>query len=321
MVSPERMSWVLVTPNFRASSHIIFFILYEGVSDPVFVVKIARIQGDDLSLRHEADNLTALHASRGGGFSSAPRMIALTTVGGNSMLVESALAGTHMDPACIQGRLKWSIEAVLRWLMDLHTSTSISNSAVPDWYARLVEEPIARLESALEPSKDEEDMLGTVRGMAEALRDVTFPLVFSHGDLSHPNILVLRKGGVGVVDWEMAEQSSIPAADLFFFLTFVASARHPWVAEDVSAFRKAFFSRGSWTQQYLSRYSEALGLSEALLNPLFVLCFTRYLSGLVARLKGPAGNLDRETLASLRTDRAYILWRETIEHADELRLN
>jgi aminoglycoside phosphotransferase (APT) family kinase protein len=284
-------------------------------------MKIARLPGEDLSLTREAANLRAVHRARVGGFSSIPRMVAFNSRSNNSILVESALVGAQMGPAFVRRKTEWSIETVLNWLIELHSSTATENAASPDWFDRLVEIPLARLESALSPSKDEQELIDTVHSISVSLRGTKFPLVFSHGDLSDPNLLALEKGGVGVVDWEMAETESFPAADLFFFLNFVASALRPWIAtDDVAGFREAFFSRSSWAWRYISRYAEAIGLSVDLLRPLFVLCFTRYLSELVVRMSVSKGVLDPETSDWLRTDRSYVLWRETVQNADKLAL-
>jgi aminoglycoside phosphotransferase len=319
--SPERVSWVVLTPNFPASGHVIFLVLHEDVSGPVLVMKVARLPGGNSSLRREAANLDTVHGARKDGFSSIPRMITFKSMGANSILAETALVGVAMDPAFVRKKTEWSIETVLDWLIDLHRSTTVMNTDSRDWFSRLVEEPVARLESVLSPSGEEEGLIRTVRSMAEDLRGVDFPLVFSHGDLSNPNIIALDQGGIGVVDWETAEAHSLPAADLFFFLNFVAFARRPpRSADDFTAFQEAFCSASSWSAPYISRYAEAMRLPGELLKPLFVLCFTRYLSEFTARLCGSRNVLDRETSTWLRSDRVYVLWREAVQSAGNLTL-
>ncbi len=246
-------------------------------------------------------------------------MITFKSMGANSILAETALIGVAMDPAFVRKKTEWSIETVLDWLIDLHRSTTVMNTDSRDWFSRLVEEPVTRLESVLSPSGEEEGLIRTVRSMAEGLRGVDFPLVFSHGDLSDPNIIALDQGGIGVVDWETAEAHSLPAADLFFFLNFVAFARRPpCSADDFTAFQEAFCSASSWSAPYISRYAEAMRLPGELLKPLFVLCFTRYLSEFTVRLCGSRNVLDRETSTWLRSDRVYVLWREAVQSAGNL---
>ena len=73
-------------------------------------------------------------------------------------------------------------------------------------------------------------------------------------------LLVDARGRIAVVDWELAEAHGLPAADLFFFLNYVAgacaAARRP---EDVRrAFQAAFFGPDAWTVPYVRRYAEAV---------------------------------------------------------------
>ena len=53
------------------------------------------------------------------------------------------------------------------------------------------------------------------------LDDVAVPTVLEHGDLAPPNLLRLRNGGLGVVDWEVADPAGLPLGDLLFFAAFV----------------------------------------------------------------------------------------------------
>ena len=320
LISPERASWVVLTPRFPASKHVLFFLLPEGAHDPVLVMKVARLPGQDASVSREARNLAAIHAARDGGFRSIPRLIAFTSSTENSILCESALVGRQMSPEFVRRNAAWCVESVLQWLLDIHSATAISNSNDEDWFERLVEAPLARLQSALALSAEEERLIETVRGMAEKLKHLHFPLVFFHGDLSDPNIIVLREGGVGVVDWELAEPNSLPLSGLLFFLNFVESACTVPVAHPLVPFRKVFFSDRTWASDIVSRYIAELGIPIAAVQPLFVLCFTRYLSALVARIMISGDKLDDETAAWLRTDREYILWRESVLQVSNLKL-
>jgi aminoglycoside phosphotransferase (APT) family kinase protein len=55
-----------------------------------------------------------------------------------------------------------------------------------------------------------------------AFGDVAVPAVLEHGDLAPPNLLRLRDGRLGVVDWEVADHEGLPLGDLLFFGDFVA---------------------------------------------------------------------------------------------------
>jgi hypothetical protein len=146
-------------------------------------------------------------------------------------------------------------------------------------------------------------------------------LVFEHGDPSDPNLLTLKNGDAGVVDWELAQSNSLPLVDAIFFLTYVAfsrrRARRP--AEYLTAFQEAFFGPSAWAAPYLLRYARNLGLRQESLTPLFVLCWVRYLTKLMGRLAPRKGQpLPSETVAWLRANRYYALWQYSVEHAHEL---
>jgi hypothetical protein len=148
------------------------------------------------------------------------------------------------------------------------------------------------------------------------------PLVFEHGDLSHPNIMLLKDGAPGVVDWELAEPRGIPTYDLFFFLTYIAfasqSARKG--GEHLAAFQAAFFGRAAWARPYVAAYAARLHLPPHTLTPLFVLCWARYMTSLLLRLDAAptSGRLARETADWLRANRYYALWRHAVTNVRAL---
>jgi aminoglycoside phosphotransferase (APT) family kinase protein len=144
--------------------------------------------------------------------------------------------------------------------------------------------------------------------------------VFEHGDFSPPNVLHLRGGGVGVLDWELAEPHGLPASDLFFFLTWVAWAREGAESEEerTEAFHRAFFGRDAWARPFVLDYARELGLSPDALTPLFALTWARNVARFVDRLDGSSRPFARESSDWLRQNRYYAAWRHSLSHAAEL---
>ena len=124
-------------------------------------------------------------------------------------------------------------------------------------------------------------------------------------------MLLHRTGRPGVVDWELAEPSGLVASDLFFFLTYVAFARHRAARNDtyVPAFHAAFFGKRAWARPYVQAYAERLSLNQGMLGPLLAVTWLRYLAGLLVRL-GSNGDspapVGRETIAWLRANRELV---------------
>ena len=317
----SRMSCVVVTPRFRASSHVVFLVLAEGKPGPVLVAKVARVAGVSVSLEREVANLRAVQASRAGGFDSIPRLVAFEEYRGRPILVETALVGRSMDPASIRRDLAGCCEAVTAWLTDVQRpSPSVADA---DWFERLVERPLRHFAQVFPLSAEEARLLGRTGDLAASLHQARLPLVFEHGDLSSPNVMLLKDGGAGVVDWELAKPRGLPACDLFFFLTYAAFAlRKARTSRDyVSAFDAAFFGPAAWARRYVAAYAERLQLPVHLLTPLFVSCWARYMTSLLVRLDGAERSDERfgsDTATWLRANRYYALWRHALAHVNEL---
>jgi len=320
---PARWSCVLATPRFRASSHVIFFILPENGKHPILIAKVPRLPGDHSRLEREMKNLQAGFHARPGGFDSIPRVITFEEYGGHQMLIETAVSGQPMKPAFVRRQPGLALEATVSWLLEFHRATAQHAANAQNSFIALVEEPIARLRDLLPAAPEEENLLQRTLAVLQPLRTLALPCVLAHEDLSHPNILISAAGQVGVVDWELAEPRGYPVLDLFFFLNYIAFARRGASKdhEYLSAFQEAFFGAAAWTRPYVVRYQKELDLPRAALPPLFVLCWLRYLAGLAARLHDGQGGhekLPRETLHWLRGNRYYLLWRHALEHVQEL---
>jgi aminoglycoside phosphotransferase (APT) family kinase protein len=172
------------------------------------------------------------------------------------------------------------------------------------------------------PLSDEEKcLLDQTRELIAPLRDADVTAVFEHGDLSAPNILMTGPDGLGVVDWELAEPQGLPAVDLFFFLTFIAFAqrRARKHTDYLVAFHEAFFGPQAWARPYFMHYAMRLQLPSEVLKPLFIACWSQYVTNIVMRLHDLSAweGLEEETVTWLRTNRYYTLWRHTVQHVQE----
>lgn len=312
---PRHLSSVMVTPRFRASSHVVFLLLPPGESDPVLVAKVPRLAGASASIAREAENLRAVQRRLPAGSDSVPHLIAFDVCGDRHILVETALVGEPMDRHMIRRTPDACCSAVVDWLTTLQVP---SRMILPDWFEQLVEEPLRRFETTFPLSDVETELLHQTRELTMPLRGIILPAVILHGDLSHPNILLLGNGHVGVVDWELAKPAGLPASDLFFFLTYAAFARHDASSEReyLEAFRAAFFEPNAWARAYVLAYAEQLQLPLRALTPLFVLSWAHYTVDLVQRLDAgaPTGQVGAQTAAWLRTNRYYNVWRYAVEH-------
>ncbi len=319
----SHLSCVMLTPRFRASSHVVFLVLAGGKPDPVLVAKVPRLTSAVASIEREVANLREIEVAQPGWFDSVPRVIAYEECYGRPVLVETALAGRMMDPATVRRDLAGCCAAVSEWLCKTERPRLGASTGNENWYERLVDQPLRQFSDVFPLSTDETQLLERTWAMMEPLRGTSLPMVVEHGDLSHPNIILRDDGELGVVDWELADVNGVPACDLFFFLTYAAFALGKARAgrDYVSSFHTAFFGRAAWARRYVTAYAEALQLSQHLLTPLFVLCWVRYTVGLLRRLGGNdfmEQAVDGTTAAWLRSNRYYALWRHAVDHLDEL---
>jgi aminoglycoside phosphotransferase (APT) family kinase protein len=229
------------------------------------------------------------------------------------VLVETALVGRSLAPADVRRDPERAVAAALKWLDEL-SAVPIAPDNAAGRFDRLLARPLTALGEALRQG-DEREAVARTLARLEPLRreEIT---VTEHGDLSHPNLLLLEGGRLGVVDWELAEPGGFPAHDLFVFLAYVAvaQARATSVDAQVRAFRAAFTGPTGWLRPYAAAYVDARDIERSMLEPLFLACWARITAGRLARLLGPIGELpaSAELAAWLRNDRYYHYWRHVL---------
>jgi aminoglycoside phosphotransferase (APT) family kinase protein len=315
----DRPTCVVLTPRFRASSHVVFLVLSHGSPDPVLVAKVPRMADAGASLEREAASLRFVQGLRPGGFNSIPRVLALDEFRGRPILLETALVGRSLDPSFVRRKFSTCCEAAGNWLADLQISGE-QGTASTDWFERLVEEPLDYLADVIPWGREDRDALKQTMELAQRLREFQLPVVLEHGDFSHPNVMLLNDGHVGVVDWEMAVPRGLPGHDLFFFLTYVSFARANARenGQYVPAIDAAFFGRTAWARRYVQAYAEQLQLPQETLVPLFLLCWVRYMAGLLQRLNQAREMFEVDTADWLRQNRYYAAWRHSLQNIDRL---
>ena len=150
-----------------------------------------------------------------------------------------------MRRALVKRRTAACLSAAMEWLQEVHRASMVPGKTVANSFEALAESRLQALESSFPLSERERGLLERARQLIEPLRSAAIPLVFEHGDFSAPNILIDGNHRLGVVDWELAEPLGLPAADLLFFLSYVAFSREGAEKSEqyLSAFRRAFWAQ------------------------------------------------------------------------------
>ena len=82
---------------------------------------------------------------------------------------------------------------MIDWLVDLQHPGEPNTD--PAWFAQQAEQPLNTFARIFPLTDDERVLLQRTHELIAPLRDMALPQVFEHGDLSHPNILLLANGG------------------------------------------------------------------------------------------------------------------------------
>jgi aminoglycoside phosphotransferase (APT) family kinase protein len=320
---PDRITSLFKTPRFRASAHVLHFVFGGSSSEPLAVVKAARLADDCESLDREAENLRRVQAAREGGFDAVPRVLAYERFRSVPLLVETVVRGDVMSPALVRRRTEACLAAGCEWLAELHRATSTGAAGPMTWEE--LTGPLERFADTFADVAAERDLVARTMELLAPLRSRSVVPVFEHGDFSAPNLLLDDGGRIGVVDWELAEPRGLPCADLFFFLTYVAFAgRGAKTSGDcVRAFHGAFFGASAWGARRAGEFASRVWLPEQALRPLLLLSLARYVARTVERLGGEralAGGSAQELHGWIRRNRFHALWEHAIDHWRELAL-
>ena len=206
---PRRPECVLLTPRFRRSRHIVVLVLGAGGREPVLVAKLPLLAGDGAAVAREARNLRAARAAPAG---TVPGLVAHRDGPGHPLLLQTALAGRPLGPAAVRRDRDGAVAVVAAWLERLAAATA---TFPPDdgWYERLVGAPLRTLAARGGP---ERAWARATLAAAEPLREAGLPLVAAHGDLGHPNLLLVPAAGSGCWTWSVPSRRA-PGRDLVFF--------------------------------------------------------------------------------------------------------
>lgn len=313
---PRRV--LVVTPRFRASRHVVTLTL-DRRGEPVLAIKTARLPGDAQMLAREAASLRAVAGTRAAARGTIPRLIAFEPHREHPTLVQEALRGTPLTPAAVRAAPRASVDSVLAWLRDLQGTPA--RRLDPASHASLVQSPLLLFGRRLGEDALVERTLAALAPLAEA----SVPLVFEHGDLTQPNLLRLRDGSIGVVDWELAEWTGLAGHDHTFFLAYAAFAvdRAATVPAQRETLRRALLTPGGWARDRLEAELARLDVPARLLDAIVLACWARYTTNVLLRLSGGATGAARPvpaaTAAWLGANRHYALWQEALAAAEARR--
>jgi hypothetical protein len=311
---------VLVTPWWQTSRHVIALVHARRDGELRLVVKLPRRPGDEGGIENEARALRRLEALTGD--PPAPRLLALTQFHSQSLLVESAVTGRPLSPELVRADPERATQLVAAFVRALPQTAAAGEDS--DLFVRLLQEPLRQLIDAVGGWSPLRELAARTLPLLAPLDSTPMPLVFQHGDPSHPNLVLRDDGTLAAVDWERAEERALPLHDLTFALQYLGEARAS-VFDPVGrcgVFDTTFLSPNGVGRSVLLLELERLGLTRELLAPLVLATWVRAATSLVGRLwssSATGSSVPAETGArALEADRDFALWRHVVTRMDEL---
>jgi hypothetical protein len=317
---------VLVTPRFPTSRHVIGLVEQKASGAARLVVKIPRRPYDNSGVSREATVLRDLVAREPSLQAAVPEVLALVDERHHLLLIETAMSGTVLGPGLVQANPDEAARAGLAFIQRLPV-TREARVVGNDWFERTVGTPLTRFEQRLGHAlRDGPGLVRRTREQLVGLASEQLPLVFEHGDLSHPNLFLHAQEGLRVIDWERSTPDGLVGLDLVFYLQYLAESRQSAYArhEQVAVLRENFLEPTGWGRRLLVDHLQSRGVDPALALEVLLASWARTACTLVDRL-APTGTevgaepLSLTDLAAVPEDRDVVLWLCALEYIERER--
>jgi aminoglycoside phosphotransferase (APT) family kinase protein len=319
------VSRLIVTPWDAASRHLVCLYLDSDSRQLCGVAKLPRRAWDVSGIRREGEALQELNERSSSLTGHVPQVRELC-LGGRPFLLESALVGRAAGPSVASAETAALLDAALDFLRGLPVTGTTGDD--PSWFDRLIEQPLRYVEELVALEMVPSLVDSTLR-LLEPLRDIQMPLLFEHGDLSHPNLMLTADHQLAVIDWERSESRGLAFHDLCFLLQYVSEARNGAIerGSQLRAFDQAFTGADAWALPWLRRYAQSLGLSDTPVACLVLSTWARSAAGLLARtapagrrsaVLGGSATAKTELAMEVGADRDFQLWRHAVNRFEQL---
>jgi hypothetical protein len=310
----DQWDTLLLTPQFVTSRHVVALIYAAGIQVPSLVVKIPRQPGDNESVRKEADVLLQLKSLGVGSERGAPEVVGVLDVGGQTVLIETAVVGNLLEPRLVVENFPRALSAGMNFVAALPCTKPVTENA--DWYQRAIGNPLAELASLLRTDAEVARLIDRTHELLAPLRSEQLPAVVEHGDLSYQNLFLQPNGRLQVVDWERSRLDGVPAHDLIFYLQYIGQAQEHALTSrrlQLRAFENAF-SPGGWALAPVAKHLRLRNVDPELLPYLVIATWARSAASMVYRLSGQGahGGGTANVQAAVTSDRDFWLWRHAV---------
>jgi hypothetical protein len=163
----------------------------------------------------EADCLARLGPAAKEAGAAVPEPVASLDLDGVAVLVETRVDGEIAATRLMRrpAQLEDVLTGVCGWLERWEAATARRQRLSRE---QLERELLAPAEAVAPLLAGGADYLAALRERCARLAGAPVPLAASHNDLTMWNVLVDAEGGIGIVDWEAAEETALPLKDFFY---------------------------------------------------------------------------------------------------------
>lgn len=273
----EEYHWILSARGEYSTRKVLFFLTAPDQQTPSYIVKMTRDPAFNVRLENEYQALQTLYERGVGGPETLPQPLFCGHHAELAIVGESIIEGQPFAKKTQRNADCSVLQAAIRFLVTLGTTTTDSTSATPRQVAQTLQTLFTRFQAIYQ--------LTPAHGafLAEQIQQIShctgaFPLVFQHGDPGPWNMMVTPSGQVAVLDWEAAESQGMPLWDLFYFLRSYAldMARAGGVNDGLQGFKQEFLADTALSRlivETIGGYCQAIGLPASAVLPLFYTCW------------------------------------------------
>jgi hypothetical protein len=282
--SPSRLSFLLLTKGREPVGKVVFLAFAHAERTPRVVIKLARLKAQNAALDAESRNLDLVAPYGTWGRVVIPRVLLHVEAHGQPVLIESVIDGVALD----EGRIRRVdvLAAIVDWLIHIGQTTG---HLPPDGGARETPSALLLHAAARAITDEERRLLDRVSRRLLPLQRQPPPHVFEQRDMAPWNLMAAAGGTIGILDWESSRPRGFPAWDLFYFLAHYGFMRDRALTPGrrLASFQDTFFRPegfGATARSAVRRYTDALGLRDEWLIPLFLGCWLHHTLSEVSRL-------------------------------------
>lgn len=258
-----------IQPSWRGQDGTALVYLFHD-QNPVAVAKISHTEIGGENQVREADAITHLGQGAREAGVEVPQLLHIEQQDNRSVMYLSLLQGQSATDwlRAHPGQLYSILFRIVRWLERWNQATaSIRPLEFDDFYQNLLL-PALILEPFLDHSQEYQSWL---EQRCLAAVGSIIPFVAAHNDLTMANLIIDKKDGISVVDWETAQAKNWPLVDFVYSVTdAVLTARS--YSDRLDAYKACFDPRGL-DAPIIFRLKARLASTLNLPNEISELCF------------------------------------------------